>query len=168
MINALELILCLSSWLGDRQISARSIEAVGEFEYVWGPAAQAFDHQISSGEVPSNMLFSELDLLGTQGRTESLDLILVDWENKFFSVLYYYWQKYVLLLLSARSTTPRSAITCLRPPSWQDRKRHVHPVVLAADDCDDVVHHLVVYRPRHWLRNQRRFRRQPLLDLPHD
>ncbi|KWU43435.1 hypothetical protein RHOSPDRAFT_35040 [Rhodotorula sp. JG-1b] len=81
------------SWLGDRQISARSIEAVGEWEYVWGPAIQAFDHQISSGEIPSNMLFSELDLLGTQGRTESLDLILVDWENKFVSVLYYYWQK---------------------------------------------------------------------------
>lgn len=88
------------SWLGDRQISARSIEAVGEWEYVWGPAVQAFDHQISSGEIPSNMLFSELDLLGTQGRTESLDLILVDWENKFVSVLYYYWQKYVLLTSS--------------------------------------------------------------------
>ncbi|BGP29034.1 hypothetical protein JCM10296v2_000770 [Rhodotorula toruloides] len=81
------------SWLGDRQISARSIEAVGEFEYVWGPAEQAFARQIASGEVPSNMLFSQLDPLGIQGCTESLDLILVDWDSKFFDVIYHYWQK---------------------------------------------------------------------------
>uniref|UniRef100_A0A0K3CKK1 BY PROTMAP: gi/342321267/gb/EGU13201.1/ Catalytic activity: RhaA is able to hydrolyze alpha-1 [Rhodotorula glutinis ATCC 204091] n=1 Tax=Rhodotorula toruloides TaxID=5286 RepID=A0A0K3CKK1_RHOTO len=81
------------SWLGDRQISARSVEAVGEFEYVSGPAEQAFARQIASGEVPSNMLFSQLDPLGVQGRTESLDLILVDWESKFFDIIYHYWQK---------------------------------------------------------------------------
>ncbi|KAL7337612.1 catalytic activity: RhaA is able to hydrolyze alpha-1 [Rhodotorula toruloides] len=81
------------SWLGDRQISARSVEAVGEFEYVSGPAEQAFARQIASGEVPSNMLFSQLDPLGIQGRTESLDLILVDWDSKFFDVIYHYWQK---------------------------------------------------------------------------
>lgn len=41
------------------------------------------------------MLFSELDTLGTLGRTESLDLILVDWDAKFISTIYYYWQKWV-------------------------------------------------------------------------
>lgn len=81
------------SWVGDRQISARSIEAVGDFEAVRGSAVQVFDHQISTGETPSNMLFSELNPLEIYGRTSSLDLILVDWAGKFISTLYYYWQK---------------------------------------------------------------------------
>ncbi|GAA6024212.1 hypothetical protein JCM8202_003539 [Rhodotorula sphaerocarpa] len=81
------------SWVGDRQISARSIEAVGDFEAVRGSAVQVFDHQISTGEMPSNMLFSELNPLEIYGRTSSLDLILVDWAGKFISTLYYYWQK---------------------------------------------------------------------------
>ncbi|ORY82403.1 Six-hairpin glycosidase-like protein [Leucosporidium creatinivorum] len=79
------------AWLGDRQISARAIEAVGDFDAVSGPAEQAFARQVSTGGVPANTLFSELDPLGVLGRTENLDLILVDWLNRFTDVIYQYW-----------------------------------------------------------------------------
>lgn len=55
------------SWLGDRSISARVVEAVGSFDVVKEVALGAFSRQIGSGYVPSNTLFSELDALGVHG-----------------------------------------------------------------------------------------------------
>ncbi|KAK4046903.1 hypothetical protein OIO90_006411 [Microbotryomycetes sp. JL221] len=81
------------SWLGDREISARSIEAMGRFDLVKGPAEQAFSRQAPSGQVPANTLLGKVDQQGGQGRTEAIDLILVDFDNKGLDVVYHYWMK---------------------------------------------------------------------------
>ncbi|KAK4051647.1 hypothetical protein OIV83_002787 [Microbotryomycetes sp. JL201] len=81
------------SWLGDREISARSVEASGQFDLVRGPAEQAFSRQSPSGLVPANTLFSQLDKQGGEGRTDAIDLILVDWDNRALDVIYHYWMK---------------------------------------------------------------------------
>ncbi|KAM0789680.1 hypothetical protein ACM66B_006542 [Microbotryomycetes sp. NB124-2] len=81
------------SWLGDRSISARSVEASGQFDLVSGAAEQAFSRQAPSGLIPANTLFSKLDAQGGAGRTDAIDLILVDWDNRGLDTIYHYWMK---------------------------------------------------------------------------
>ncbi|KAJ5126401.1 hypothetical protein N7448_005703 [Penicillium atrosanguineum] len=60
-------------------------------EYVWGLAEQIFTRQITSGQVPSNTLFSPLDTQSVLIRTANVDPLLVDYNIDFMQVIYDYW-----------------------------------------------------------------------------
>lgn len=83
------------SWMGDRLVSARTtMIATGKDECVWGPTEQAFNRQVTSGQVPINTLISPLDIEGILVRTTNVDPLLVDYSFDFLSTIYNYWFRY--------------------------------------------------------------------------